>query len=145
MIFAIWMVPVYDRLHSVVPGIFNSRMYAVFQMLRTFAIVVVGYGIFKPANISSTMHIFGSCSEISSVGLISLRLFVRDAYPLWCAVGFLFAVDVIHYKKGNGWIRSLMAKCPLLLQLALICIGLIYIVNFGTYGDGYNHFEYFKF
>ena len=145
MILAIWLQSTYDHLHSRFPRFFNSKAYVGFQMIRTFAIVCLGYAIFKPANIFATAHIFSSMRDLTFALPSSIRFFVIDAAPMWAAVFALFVVDVIHYNLGYGFIRRKISTMPLLVRYAIYVAGLIYIINFGYYGEGFSHFEYFKF
>ena len=145
MVLAVLLDPFYQGLKARFPKVFDSKAYSLFQMVRTFLIVVAGYSLFKPADLASTMKIVSSCTDMTVNGLASLRLFVRAMGPLWLAVGVMFAVDVVHYQTEKGTIRRWMSERSFILQLAVCVLGLLYILNFGTYGDGYNHFEYFKF
>ena len=57
IILAVVLAPVTDRFHARCPALVNSKGYALFQMARTFAIVTIGYAIFKPANLATTGEI----------------------------------------------------------------------------------------
>lgn len=145
MILNMAIQPLCDRLHAAFPRLTGSKAYALMQMLRTFFIVCIGYGLFKPADLSASCALFSSMCHWSGEGLRSLRLFVTDALPMWAGLLAMLAVDVVHYWKGDGVLRGWIAKRGWVIRVAIYVIALFCVINFGVFGDRYNQFEYFKF
>ena len=145
MVLAVVFDAIYKRIHDFSPMIFESVAYSIFRMLRTFIIVVFGYAIFKPASISMTIQIYGSMCDFHNIGLSSCGIFAKDVWPMWVGVIGMFVADVIHYRFGEGTIRSWFACRNSFVRYCIYIAGLLYVINFGLFGDEFNHFEYFKF
>ena len=146
MVLAIVMAPAYDRMHAMAPGFFGSRCYAVFQILRTFVIVVIGYSIFKPADLGVTAKIWQSSM---SLGFGSFLEAWQEHPAGWrlCVLlsGLLALIDIVHLRFGTGVIRLAVRRLPAIARFLVYVTGVVLVVFFGMYGKGLNQFEYFKF
>jgi len=147
MIAGIALAPLYDRLHAISPRFFESRPYSIFQMLRTFAIVVLGYAIFKPADLCGTLAIVQQCLNGNEAqGVYTLQYTLHHSFIkvfFWMAM--LMAVDIYHLYHPLGSLRETIAKLPLAVRWTGYMAVLWAIIFFGLYGSGFDQFEYFKF
>lgn len=146
MIIAIVMAPVYERLHTLKPGLFGSKLYIVFQMLRTFAIVVIGYSIFKPADLSVTAQIWQSSASLGHDAFWK----VWQSHPtgwivfmVWASL--LAAVDLIHLRFGAGAIRMALRRMPTFARNLCYIVFLLILCYGGLFFPKVVEFEYFKF
>ena len=147
MIAGIVFQPLYDRVHAACPKLDTSRLYAIWQMVRTFAIVVVGYSIFKPANLSTTWSIWRQMVVgRESEGLYQIQYTLHHSFATVCIwIAVLFAVDVWHYAHDTGSLRALVRRLPLPVRWTLYLGAIWLVVFYGLYGSGFDQFEYFKF
>ncbi|MBO7720825.1 MAG: MBOAT family protein [Kiritimatiellae bacterium] len=147
MILGVVLAPVYDRLHRKFPGLLKNPAYMLFQMLRTFAIVVAGYSIFKPADMSVTVQIWKQAfSALDGGGVNELvHTLRRTALPVLGWISLMFAVDVVHYVRGEGVVRGIFRKMPWFARWPVYVAMLWVMIYFGVYGSGFDQFEYFKF
>lgn len=136
--------PLSDAFHARFPRLTASRAYGVFQIVRTFAIVVVGYSIFKPADLGVTWSIWSSCRSINlSAGVAKALPFFNKT--LCVTMGLIFLVDAWHFIKPNVSLRERIHQLPAVMRWGLYLSGMLVIVYFGYYGARYDQFEYFKF
>lgn len=136
----------YEKLHVFAPRFFQSRSYAVFQIVRTFLIVSVGYLIFKPANLAKTAAILSSSVTFGINQAVALVQ--KDVQSWWiCAVWILLLVivDLIHIRYGYGTIRGFVSRCPRAIRLLIYLASVEMILSFGLLETKFQVFEYFKF
>lgn len=147
MILGIVMAPIYDWIHNKFPKFTNSKSYIGFQMARTFLIVLIGYAIFKPANLHATIDIFCSMKEAANLtGVVTLwHGLHRTFWPVVAGGALMFMVDIIHYSHSKGTIRIHLRRLPGLVRWTIYVSVLLGMIFFGLYGSGFDQFEYFKF
>lgn len=145
---AIILAPLYDCVHKMWPSLKDSRVYILFQTIRTFLIVMMGYSIFKPASLHCTWEIWNQLSLLRPGGGLGqqfhqIRFFLCD--KILIGVVILFLVDLIHFKCGFGVIRRKIRGLPFIVRWAVYCGGVFAVVFWGRYGAAVQQFEYFKF
>lgn len=145
IIMAVVLKPLYDRFNRTFPRVTSSRLYAAFQMARTFVIVMVGYLIFKPADLGVTTSIFKSMLLDGGVGALQ-GFFV--SHMKWLALttalcGLVLVVDVVHLRCGAGVIRRGVRKFPLPIRWGLY-LGGVWLLLLLMRSD-IQTFEYFRF
>ena len=147
IILAVVLAPLYDGFHTRFPALAASKCYALFQMVRTFAIVTMGYAIFKPADLATTGEILRQMfSAIDGGGVYQIQYTLHHSFiKVFAWIAFMFAVDAVHYTKPNGTIRAWLRRVPLPLRWTVYVAGLWLMVFYGEYGSGFEQFEYFKF
>ncbi|MBQ0031765.1 MAG: MBOAT family protein [bacterium] len=136
----------YEKLHASAPRFFQSRSYAVFQIVRTFLIVSIGYLIFKPANLMKTAAILSSSVTFGFNQAVALVQ--KDVQSWWiCAVWILLLalVDLIHFRLGYGMIRGFVSRCPRAIRLLIYLASVEMVLSFGLLETKFQVFEYFKF
>ena len=147
MILGIVLAPVYDGWHRLFPTLEKNRLYIVFQMIRTFGIVALGYSIFKPADLVVTAKIWRQMmSGLDGGGVYQLMYTLHHSFIktfIW--IGLMFVVDAIHYSHKKGTIRGWLRRLPILVRWIVYLAGLWLMIFFGLYGSGFDQFEYFKF
>lgn len=144
---AIALGPIYDKVYDKFPKIVGSRCYVLFQMARTFLIVMIGYSIFKPADLSVTAQIWKQFALPFPAGFIAQLHQVRFFLPniILIGVALIFIVDLVHFRHGFGVIRVRVRKFSRTVRWLIYLLGLWVTVFYGLYGSGFDQFEYFKF
>ena len=118
--------------------------FILFQMFRTFLIVLVGYVFDVAPSFSQAMRTFWlfftnqnfklGYSQISDLGLGKTDYLVVLIGGL-----IIFIASVIQERAKDGLdIRHMLDKKPFILRFALLFVCLISIVVFGIYGSGYS-------
>lgn len=144
---AIALAPLYEKLHAKYPQLVGSKVYAGFQMMRTFTIVAIGYSIFKPANLGATLDIMKQMmSGLDGGGVYQLMYTLHHSFfKVFGWMMIMFMVDVIHYSHPKGTIRAWLRRFPLPVRWVVYLAGLWLMIFYGLYGSGFDQFEYFKF
>lgn len=136
-----------DRFHALFPRLTQSRLYFAFQVFRTFLIVMVGYAIFKPVDLSATASICKQAFRaLDGGGVYQLQYTLHHSFIkvfVWMAL--MFVVDVIHYTHEKGTIRKWLHQLPCVVRWIFYVVALWSMIFFGLYGSGFDQFEYFKF
>lgn len=147
MIAGIALQPACDWFHAKFPKLVSSRAYGLWQMVRTFAIVVIGYSIFKPADLASTVHIWKQMlTGREAEGVYQIQYTLHHSFFTVCVwIAVLFAVEVWHYGHERGTIRAAIRKLPCVVRWGLYLTFAWLVVFYGLYGSGFDQFEYFKF
>ena len=147
IILGIMLEPVYERCHSNFPRLYKNKTYVLFQMARTFAIVVFGYSIFKPGDLSVTVQIFRQMfSAIDGGGIYQIQYTLHHSFiKVFGWIALMFVVDVIHYTKPKGTIRAWVHNLHWYVRWPIYIAGIWLVIFYGIYGSGFEHFEYFKF
>lgn len=129
----------------------KSFLWAIFQMIRTFLIVLVGYVFdiapsFKQAmatfkSVLFNQNIFEAKKDIISFGLIKWDYFI-----LAFGIIALFVVSVIQERTGKH-IRTILDTKRFVYRWFLIVFILLFVLLFGIYGPGYDaaDFVYMNF
>ena len=118
--------------------------FMLFQMFRTFLIVLVGYVFDVAPSFSQAMRTFGlfftnqnfklGYSQISDLGLGK-----KDYLVVLIGGLIIFIASIIQERAKNGMdIRHMLDRKPFILRFALLFVALISIVVFGIYGSGYS-------
>lgn len=126
--------------------------WGVFQMLRTFIIVLVGYvfdiapGFGQAMNtfrlILTNQNVAAAKYEISMLGIGK-----KDFIVIIVGIIIIFTASVIQERHPQTTIRAMLDKRSFALRFALIFLGVMAVIIFGIYGSGYNpaDFVYMQF
>lgn len=140
---SILLKPLYDgalkKLH-INPGNF---LWKLFQMLRTFVIVCIGYvfdvapsflqAIRTFANIIHRQNIKGFLSDFGRLGL------TRESYRvLLLSTVILLIVSIWQEKHPTLCLRKFLDQRPYILRWLLICFAVSFVFLFGVYGPEYS-------
>ena len=130
----------------------QSFAYGVFQMFRTFLVVLVGYVFDVAPNFAEAMNTFKLAfvdqnlsvgwSQISELGLDKF-----DYAIIIFAMIVVFVASVIQEKHSSTTIREMLDKKSFALRGLVIFAGLMLVLVFGIYGPGYDPaaFVYMQF
>ncbi len=149
---SILLQPVFDIILEKLHINPKAAWYSVFQMLRTFIIVLVGYVFDVAPGINESMNTFKliltnqsfaqARAQISELGLGK-----KDFIVILVGIIVIFTVSVIQERHPSATIREMLDKKPFILRFALIFIGIMAVIVYGIYGSGYNpaDFVYMQF
>ena len=149
---SILLKPVFDWVLAKLRINAQSFAYGVFQMFRTFLVVLVGYVFDVAPNFSQAMNTFKIAlfdqsfskgwSQISELGL------QKYEYAI-IAFGMLvvFVASVIQERHSSTTIREMLDRKPFALRGFVIFAGVMLVLVFGIYGPGYDPaaFVYMQF
>lgn len=139
---------VVDRLHIDR----KNPFFVLFQLLRTFIVVLVGYVFDVAPSFFGGIQTIGlfftgqdmerGISEINGLGLIP-----QDFVVLLIGMAIIFIASVIQERHPDTTIRVMLDQKPLALRFVLLYLGVIAVVIYGIYGSGYNaaDFVYMQF
>lgn len=125
----------------------ESFFFRLFQMGRTFLIVLVGYVFDIAPSFGAAMDMFakmiarqdlrGALADISSFELTK-----KDYLVLILGVVLMFVVSLIQEKNPDTTLRQLLDRKPFVLRYLLILTAIIVLLVFGIYGPGFNPAEF---
>ncbi len=125
----------------------DNMAFQIFQMFRTFAIVLVGYVFDVAPDFSLAVHTFKNIFSFSGLTAFSkYSLSVLDFAVLFAGMIVIFVSSVIQEKNTDTDMREILSKRPVLnWVLMFLCIAATLV--FGIYGPGYDaaDFVYMQF
>ncbi|MDL2219661.1 hypothetical protein LJC04_04945 [Ruminococcaceae bacterium OttesenSCG-928-O06] len=128
----------------------EGRAFALFRVVRTFALVCVGYVFFRSASLGAALGLFARLwggagpAALWDGTLLQYGLDGADFAVALAGLAVLFAVEFAQRK------RDLLAWVPAqrrLVRWAVYLVGILVLLVFGMYGEGYveKPFLYFQF
>lgn len=149
---SILLKPVFDWILKKLRINAKSFGFGLFQMFRTFLVVLVGY-VFDVAPsfmqaiktfwLSFTDQSFSTgWSQISDLGLGK-----KDYVLILACMLLVFIISVIQERHSDTTIREMLDRKPYILRFGVIFIGVLTVIIFGIYGSGYSatDFVYMQF
>lgn len=139
-----FLAPIWEKWREKHRAISESKAFILFRMIRTFAIVVIGDGIFAPADLAATAYIF--THWVGFLHLYEIKLLFSSSRALLSTgvgIAVLFCVDVCHVRKGREPLCGRISKMPLIMRYVVYLAGLFSIAMFGAFGR--SAFIYFGF
>lgn len=130
----------------------KSFGYGVFQMFRTFLVVLVGYVFDVAPSFMQAMKTFWlsftdqnfstGWSQISNLGLGK-----KDYVLILVCMLLVFIVSIVQERHSDTTVRTLLDNKPLFFRYSFIFIGVMAVIIFGIYGSGYSatDFVYMQF
>lgn len=149
---SILLKPVFDWVLAKLRINVQSFAYGIFQMFRTFLVVLVGYVFDVAPNFAEAMNTFKLAfvdqsfsvgwSQISELGLDKF-----DYAIIIFAMIVVFVASVIQERHSSTTIREMLDKKSFALRGFVIFAGLMLVLVFGIYGPGYDPaaFVYMQF
>ncbi len=128
----------------------KSPWFKLFQMARTFLIVLVGYVFDVAPDFPQSMRTFALAltnqnfgegfSQIRDLGLTKL-----DFGVILMGMLVMLAISILREKKGS--VRRMLDEKPFVVRYVVILAGLLVTLWFGIYGPGYDpaDFVYMQF
>lgn len=130
----------------------KSFLWHLFQMLRTFVIVCIGYVFDIAPSFKQAMWTIKACLTDQSLfsGLKRIRhlgLLDIDYALLFASALILFLVSFLIERNNGNTLLPWLNKKPFIVQYLYVVIIVIVIISFGIYGPGYNpaDFVYMQF
>ncbi|MBQ1437754.1 MAG: MBOAT family protein [Ruminococcus sp.] len=149
---SILLQPVFDGITDKLHINRKNPFFVLFQLLRTFIVVLVGYVFDVAPSFFGGIQTIGlfftgqdmerGISEINGLGLIP-----QDFVVLLIGMAIIFTASVIQERHPDTTIRVMLDQKPLALRFVLLYLGVIAVVIYGIYGSGYNaaDFVYMQF
>ena len=137
--------PLYDKFHKKFPKVQSNVCFKAFRVVRTFALVTLGYYLFAPAAISLTKSLLECSLEWNLRQFVSFGYYnFRELLVVLFGTAILVFTDAYKLKEDrlplSTWIAERRAPLRYLIYIALIFSTLLLMV----YG-GEAMFAYFKF
>ncbi len=126
--------------------------FRLFQIVRTFLIVLVGY-VFDVAPTMEqgfqTIGMFFAGQNLAEGWNQIFTLGIREYDYAVILLGILLVwiISLIQEKHADTDIRTMLDKKPFIARFAVVYLGIVAVVVFGIYGSGYNaaDFVYMQF
>lgn len=142
--------PLFDWLIKMTHIHTKTKIFSLFQILRTFWITCIGCIIFRADNLSAAWNIFLKSFEwfklpVNPLGeLLTFGLNLNNYIVLAIALFILLIVDIM---QEHMVVREWVAKRNLILRCSLYVAAFAIIIIFGVYGPGMNpsQFVYMQF
>lgn len=149
---SILLKPVFDWVLAKLRINAQSFAYGIFQMFRTFLVVLVGYVFDVAPNFAQAMNTFklAFVDQNFSVGWSQISELGLEKYE-YAIIIFgmivIFVASVIQERHSSTTIREMLDKKPFALRGLVIFAGLMLVLVFGIYGPGYDPaaFVYMQF
>ena len=120
----------------------NNFLWGLFQMLRTFLIVCIGYVFdiapsFRQAIFTFKRIVLNQSASNGWIEINSLGLERFDFAIIGACLAALIIVSVLQEKTKRS-MRIQLDKNIYLVRYGVVLIGIIAVLTFGVYGPGYN-------
>ena len=124
-----------------IPIVGNSRVFAGFQILRTWVLVVIGELFFRAEGLKQGIGMFWSMikgwqfSQLWDGSLMKLGLDRMDFFVTGVMIGMVVLVSILQ-ERGKD-VRQEVGRLPLPFRWGVYYGVLLGICVFGAYGEGY--------
>lgn len=149
---SILLKPVFDWVLAKLRINVQSFAYGIFQMFRTFLVVLVGYVFDVAPNFAEAMNTFklAFVDQSFSVGWSQISELGLDKFDYAIIIFGLivvFVASVIQERHSSTTIREMLDKKSFALRGFVIFAGVMLVLVFGIYGPGYDPaaFVYMQF
>ena len=139
--------PVFKQINVKLRINVESLAFRIFQMLRTFLIVLVGYVFDVAPDFSAAMYTFRKILfdqqlrsgywQIRGLGVHILHY----ASLLLCTC-FLFCISLVQERHSNTSLRGILDGKSFIIRYILLFFGILYLLVFGVYGPGFDPAEF---
>ena len=140
---SILLVDVYANMRHALHIKDGSKVWYVFQVLRTFVIITLGRFFSRASGFKAAIDMmrrmtigFFDFRWISKAGLTDLNLNERSWILLIIALGIAFVVDVLH--ERNVQIRETISHRNIVIRWAIYYVAILAIMIFGIWGPKYD-------
>lgn len=140
--------PLFDRITGTLKINTKSFVYGLFQMFRTFLVVLVGYVFDIAPDFGGAMDMMrrSVCDQHFMAGFHQIDegvgLITTDYLVLCFGLVVMFTVSVIQEKHNTMRLREMLNRKSFLIQWFFITCCIIAILVFGQYGPGYDPAEF---
>ena len=143
--------PVFEQMTKKLRINTANPLFVLFQILRTFVIVAIGYVFDVAADFADSMYTFRMIltdQRITwSIPKTALGLHIVDYLLLLVCTFVLLAVSLMQEKHSDTTLRVMLDEKPFLIRYLVLLAGLAMLIIFGIYGPGYDAaaFVYMQF
>ena len=129
----------------------KNPLFVLFQILRTFLVVAIGYVFDVAVDFADSMYTFRKILTDQhfswSIPRVALGIDIVDYIILLACTLVLFAVSFMQEKHPDKMLRAMLDEKPFLVRYVLLLIGISMIMIFGVYGPRFNpaDFVYMQF
>ncbi len=130
----------------------QSFLFRLFQMGRTFLIVLIGYVFDVAPNLTESMRTFWKILTDQSISLGWAQIkelgLAKVHYGLILfSTCILFCVSLYHERTNGGSIRKLLDTKPFWVRYLVLLAAILFILYYGVWGPGYDpaDFVYMQF
>ena len=149
---SILMQPLFDAVTDKLHINRNNFFFRLFQMIRTFIVVLVGYVFDVAPSFQQGMMTIGRFFtdqdfERGSHEIFKLGINWKDYILLAVCVVVIWADSMIQEKHSDTTIREMLDKKPFILRWLVFFLLIMAVIIFGIYGSGYaaSDFVYMQF
>lgn len=119
----------------------ESPVWRVWQIIRTFAIMVIGKCITRAVSVTAGFDMLGRCLGAFHLSglmprLCEMGLDLDNWFVLGLALILFFCVSLMQERGIN--VREKTASLPLPVRWAIYMAGILSVIIFGVYGVGYD-------
>ena len=139
--------PVFEQLAVKLHINVKSFAFRLFQMIRTFVVVLIGYVFDVAPTFTDAMRSFGKMIADQNFArdaeaILGLGLTNYDYGLLILCILFLLLISVIQEKHSEKSLRKMLDQKPFILRYLMLLVGILAILVFGIYGPGYDPAEF---
>ena len=144
---SILLKPVFDICNKKLHINPNNFFWKLFQMLRTFIVVCIGYVFDVAPSFKQATHSFFKimfCFNIEQLkdNVFRLGLEAKDFFILLFASIVLFLASLIQEKAENVSIRVRINKTSFMVQWIIIFVAVMIVLMFGVYGSNVHNGDF---
>ncbi|MDD6919931.1 MAG: MBOAT family protein [Eubacteriales bacterium] len=142
--------PVFEWMNNALHIKTTSRLFILWQILRTFWLTCVGCIIFRAASLCDAWQIFEKSFYFFQIPhnyvgeFLKLKIDLNDVFAIPLIILILFVVDLMQERMH---VRTFLENRSTAVRLLVYFIGFLLIVSLGMYGPGFdqNQFTYVQF
>ncbi len=149
---SILMQPLFDAVTDKLHINRENFFFRLFQMIRTFIVVLIGYVFDVAPSFQQGMMTIGRFFtnqdlERGRNEILKLGINWKDYVLLGVCVVIIWAVSMIQEKHSDTTIREMLDKKPFILRWLVFFFLIMAVIIFGIYGSGYaaSDFVYMQF
>lgn len=149
---SILMQPIFDAVTDKLHINRKNFFFRLFQMVRTFIVVLVGYVFDVAPSFKQGMMTIGRFFTDQDLvrgkaEILKLGITWKDYILLGVCVIVIWCVSMIQEKNSHTTLRELLDKKPFILRFILFFMLIMAVIIFGIYGSGYaaSDFVYMQF
>ena len=121
----------------------ESLWFRIFQMVRTFFIVLVGYVFDIAPSFGGAVYmirkmLFHQNLAQFKVEFASLELNKYDYLIILAGMMVLFSVSLVQERNSDTTLRHILDRKPFFVRYLLILLAILVLLVFGIYGAGYD-------
>ena len=146
------MQPLFDGVTDKLHINRKNFFFRLFQMIRTFIVVLVGYVFdvapsFKQGMMTISRFFTDQSITRGKTELLKLGITWKDYILLGVCVIVIWIVSMIQEKHSDTTIREMLDKKPFILRFIVFFLLIMAVIVFGIYGSGYaaSDFVYMQF